>query len=190
MKIPKGNSGDGFTVPEGLHLGWLIHFLDMGTHTNTFDPSKKRHLVRLGFELPEITHDFGRDKGLEPAYVLTEETMSSDEKANLRKIIQGWVGVDISKDENFDTMKLFDVPCQITITHNKGKSGDKTYANIATVGAVHKSVVVPPRVNAVRSLSLLPDEFSVEVFSKLPEYLQKKIQESPEYGDLVRLGKI
>lgn len=188
MKIPKGNSGDGFVVPEGLHLGWLIHFIDMGTHTNTFDPTKKRHLVRLGFELPEIKHDFGREKGEEPAYVVTEETLSSDEKSNLRKIIQGWVGVDISKDENFDSMKLFDVPCQITITHNK--KADKTYANIASIGAVHKSVVVPDRTNIVRSLSLSPAEFSVEVYRNMPEFIQKKIAESPEYGDLVRLGKI
>ena len=187
VTIPKPQSdGDFFVVPEGVHLARLIHFIDLGTRIKSYNGEDKRvRQVHLGFELGEVLHDFGKGTP-EPAYMKMIETYSSSEKANLTKIIKGWIGVDISKDTNFDVQTLFEKPTQLFVSHQKKENA--TYANITSVSPVHPSLPVPERHNTIRVLSLSPQEYDHAVYNNLPDGLKKKIAESPEFQSLVQGG--
>lgn len=186
VTIPKPQSdGDFFVVPEGVHLARLIHFIDLGSHKKVFGGEEKMvRQVHLGFELPELLNDFG--KGDEPCYIKWVDTYSASQKSNFSKLIKGWVGVDISKDENFDVDNLMGKAAQLLITHNK--KDNNTYANITSVSPVHASLPVPERHNTIRVLSLNPQEYDHAVYNNLPDGLKKKIAESPEFQSLVQGG--
>jgi hypothetical protein len=170
-------------APSGAHVGRCYGVIDLGTHINPQNGKGFRKIL-LQFELPTELHTFREENGPEPFVVSREFGLSLSEKSHLRPFLEGWRGRPFTPEElaKFDVMVLAGLPCFINIIHNT--KGDKTYANIASVMTVPKGMQVPPGVNPVVTLSL-NDEYNHDVFSALPEWIQKKIQESPEYKSIV-----
>lgn len=166
-------------APAGAHIGRCYGVIDLGTHINPQNGKGFRKIL-LQFELPTELHTFREERGLEPFVVSREFGLSLSEKSHLRPFLEGWRGRPFTAEElaKFDVMVLSGQPCFINVIHNV--KGDKTYANIATVMRLPKNTVCPPAVNPAVTLSL-NEEFSAETFKALPEWIQKKIEASPEY---------
>lgn len=161
--------------PAGTHTARCYMVADLGRQKVTWQGQDKiQHKVLIGFELPEEAMSDGR-----PFAVSGKYTLSLSEKAALRGLLESWRGVPFSQEEanGFDITKLLSAPCMLTIVHNK--SGDKTYANIASIAKLHKSVTCPAQVNP--SIEFSFENFSEEKLSKLPEWVQKMVKQSLDY---------
>jgi hypothetical protein len=170
-------------APSGTHMGRCYGVIDLGTHVNPQHGSKARKVL-LQWELPTETHTFDEKKGAEPFVVSRQFSLSLNEKGALRPFLVSWRGVDFTSEElnKFDIAKLANQPCMVTVIHKR--DGDKVYANVSQVSKLPKQMgECPPAHNRITVLSLDMD-FDQDVYNALPEWIKKKIQESPEFRSL------
>jgi hypothetical protein len=71
-------------------------------------------------------------------------TNSLSEKANLRKVLQGWRGKEFTPDEaaKFDISIVLGKPCTLNVIHKTGNDG-KVRAKIDSVGPLIKGLPAP-----------------------------------------------
>jgi len=175
-------------IPAGSFVARCYEFIDLGTQTSKGGQyaGTVAHKIKIGFEL------FGDDEEGNPLTIdvngkampltITKEyTYSMHEKANLRKDLGAWRGKLFGDEEaaTFQILKLIGAYGMLNITHKP--SGDKTYANISGISPLPSALKLnkPAAVHANRIFDL--DEPDMEVFESLPEYMQVKIKESPEW---------
>jgi hypothetical protein len=135
-KTPKANEGGKFEpAPAGQHLAVCVAFVDLGTQVEAFkgEPPADVPKLFLAWELvdevtrPVVGRDF-RD--------------SLHTKSNLRQWLKSWRnGKDLEEGEEFDLTRLVGQKCLLTIEHKK--SGDRTFASVINLTAVHRSTQVP-----------------------------------------------
>ena len=175
-------AGKDFEIVEaGVHKGRCIKIIDLGTHETIWqDVVQNKHKIMIMFELPETVMLKGDNKG-KPFAVSLFVTLSLHKKSTLRPLLVGWRGKDFTEKEaeNFDILKLLDIPALINVIHNE--SDGTIYANIASIMPLKKSEC-PVRINPLLTFSL--EEFNQTIFESLSENLQKKISASEEYQQL------
>lgn len=128
LKAKKSAQFDADVAPSGKQLAVCVGFVDLGTHETNFKGKvEDTRKVFLVWELvdhptrPLIGKDF---------------TASLHEKALLRQWLKKWRnGKDLAEDEEFDITKLVGQKCEVTVEHVT--SGDRTYAKVIDVAAVH-----------------------------------------------------
>lgn len=164
--------------PAGSHVARCISVIDLGTQDTPFGES---HKVRITWELPEEKAVFKEEKGEQPFVLSKDYTLSLYEKANLRHDLESWRGRAFTEQElrGFDISKLLGAPCLLSVIHKTSDKG-KTYANISSVSAMPKGMQCPEQYNPTV-------EYSIEMghnsrYMALPEWLQKKIANSREWG--------
>ncbi len=141
--------------------------------------------VRIGWELPTELKVFNEDKGEQPLVLSEEFTLSMHEKSKLRKFLASWRGKDFSEDEAkcFDVTKLVGAACMLNIIHKPSKKDPSTiYAVIGSVSPVPKGLTVSPQINPTFILDY--DNFSVEAFNQLPDFIRNKMLNSIEYASM------
>lgn len=183
MIVNDKGGGDFTPPPSGTHVARCVQIIDLGTQHWSFNGQpKSTRKVRVTFELPEELHVFDEEKGEEPFFVSQEFTASLGPKANLRAALEAWRGVPFTAEEleGFDLKKILGAPAMVTIVHETSKAG-KSYANIAGIAKMPKSMKCPKQINPPVNFSLDPEEFQQEIYDELPEWLQKKIAESDEF---------
>ena len=191
MGLPvKDNSSNYEKIPTeaGNHLAICYSVIDLGTHINDYmgvlSPVRK---VKIGWELPNLKKKYTpKDSDEEREYieaVYKDYTLSLNEKANLRKDLEGWRGVAFKQEEledGFDIEKLIGVPCLVNVIHKVSKTGN-TYAFVAGISPVIKGMDVPELSRSTQFLSFEEGSFDENLYNSLPEWLQNKIAESNEY---------
>jgi len=187
MPIIAKNSGQSFDlIPAGTYLARCYQMLEIGTVKENFQgKDKDQHKVRIGWELPLERKVFNEQNG-EQCYVISKEyTLSMHEKSNLRKMLEAWRGQGFTEDQAkaFDITKLLGVACMINIIHKPSKDGTRQYSEIAGVIPVPKGTTVPPQENKTSVLSF--DNFDMNLFEKLPDFIKEKIRTTPEYQTMV-----
>ena len=153
-------------APQGTHVGSCYMVVDMGLQDTPFGA---KHKIRVGWELSEEPMEDGR-----PFVVSKEYTASLHPDSTLAQDLISWRGRAFTDEElaGFDVFKVLGAYCMLTVIHQISKTG-KQYANVKSVTSVPKGVPKPEAKNEVLSFSLeSPDE---EMFNKLPEWLQKKV---------------
>ena len=178
-----GNGGDFEIAPEGVYLARCYKMVDVGTQTSTGAfGTKESRTVYLYWEL--LQDDDGEvvrmDNG-EPYSIFNSYTLSMNQKANLRKHIDSWRGKPLTEEqaEEFDITVLLDKFCKLQIVHRPSKDGSRTYANIGAIMTTKKKI---EGVNEVSAFSI--EDPDMEVFNDLPEWLQNKIEEAPEWDEV------
>ncbi len=184
MAINATNSGGGdYTpVPGGTYVARCIAMHHIGTvPENIMGKEKKLNKVRITWELPDELKEFKEGEGEKPYVISKEFTLSMNEKANLRKFLEGWRSKGFTELEakSFDITKLLEVPAMITVVHKTSKSG-RVYADVASVSKLPKNMKCPPQVNPTFELNY-DDHWSEEAFNKLPDFLKDKMRTSDEY---------
>lgn len=153
-------------APQGTHVGKCYMIVDMGLQDTPFGA---KHKIRIGWELPNEAMEDGR-----PFVVSKEYTASLHPDSNLAQDLISWRGKSFTDEElaGFDVFKVLGAPCMLTVIHNTSKQG-KQYANVKSVTSLPKGMEKPQGNNDPLSFSLEdPDE---EMFKKLPEWIQKKV---------------
>lgn len=174
MIVSETGGGSFPQAPIGLEPARCYGVVDIGTHANNIDGKKSRQLV-LMFELTDAKIEDGGDHDGEPFRLSMFYTASLHEKAKLRKHLESWRGREFTPEElaGFDLNKLLGAPCTLNLVTKNEKT------RIDSVMAVRKGEKVAPITAPLVSFGLA--DFDAAVFASLPEWLQKKIQESPEY---------
>jgi hypothetical protein len=184
MKLPKSSGGESAfeLTPDGNHLAVCFQVIDLGTHKIVYkDNEKEQRKVIIGWELPHERMSDGR-----PFMVKKRYTFSSNEKATMRRDLESWRGKKFQDSDfgpnGFDIRNLLGKGCFLQVVHND--VGDKTYANINSIGSLPKGTTTPELENAPVYLSLDEEDYDPAVFADLPEWMQELIAESPEYKQL------
>lgn len=190
-----------FTVPAGTYPARCTWLLMIGTQKEVYKGEDKiMKKVLIGFELPTIQLPADHPKAGEPAFISGKYTYSLADKANLRADINSWRGKGLTDEEAaaFDIGKLIGAPAVITVIHNTGKDGSKTYANISSIApeksmeAMIPGFKVPAQINP--SLYFSVDwltskegaEYAMPIFDKIPKYYQDMIMKSDEWMEYAR----
>lgn len=165
--------------PAGTHVARCYSIIDLGTHEKIWEgKTRKAHEIRVSWELPLETADFGKGHE-EPFSVHKTYTLSLSEKANLRHDLEAWRGRSFTEAQlqSFDVATVLGVPCMVTVTHVTKK--DNTYANATAITGLPKGMTCPAAINPQVEFSLADHDETV--FRSLPEFLQTIIKDSDEW---------
>lgn len=182
IKAPASAGGDFEIAPEGVFLARCYKMVDIGTQTETGQyGTKQNRKIYLYWEL--LADDDGEEvrmEGGQPFSIFNSYKLSMHQKANLRKHLDSWRGKKFSEEEaaDFDLTKLLGAFCKLQISHSQSKDGTKTYANIEAIMTTKKKV---DGVNEISSFSI--ENPDMDVFNDLPQWLQDKVEDAPEWQD-------
>jgi hypothetical protein len=174
LNLPVGGGGGDFKrAPAGSHIAVCNLVADVGLQPGSQAfPSPKRKLY-LRFEIPSERVEYEKDgKKVEgPLTIGSFYTASMNEKATLRKHLEGWRGKTFTDEEagQFDIAKLLGQPCMLSVIESE--HAGKTYSNINGIGKIPKGVPVPAAENKL----LYYAEDDQSGFDSLPKWLQEKI---------------
>ena len=169
-------------APAGNHIARVSRIIHIGTVPEVYNgEDKMMNKVLIGFELPTELEVFKEEKGKEPFVVSREYTLSMNEKANLRKLVEGILGVALSDEEaeHFDVTSLSGKVCLLNVVHKTSQVSKNEYAIIQGAAPLPKGMTAPDAVNkplVVDYDTLMPDDFN-----NLPDYIKEKMKVSVEY---------
>jgi hypothetical protein len=183
--IAENNGTNHVPIPPGNHIARCIEMIHIGTITEdstSIYAGKQVNKVRLTWETPDELHDFG--KGPQPFMISKEFTLSMNEKATLRKMLESWRGVAFKEEEAkaFDVTRLLAKACMLSVIHKTSRTG-KVYAEISSIASLPKGFECPAQVNPSKVLSF--DEWNEDLFNSLPDFLKNKIKSSREYAAMI-----
>lgn len=170
--------------PKGNHVARIYSIIHIGTILSDFkneDGSDKLvNTVSIGWELPNEKRTFNEEKGPQPMVISQDYTLSMNEKANMRKLVQGIIGTDLDEEEAgaFDVSKLMGMECMLQINHKTSKKGSQ-YAVVASGATIPKGMKVPKAINEPRVLDY--DNWNEELFQSLPDFMKDKISSSYQF---------
>ena len=167
-------SGDFELLPEGTYVGRSIVLADLGTQTyNNNGETKLISKILISWELSELTSE-GKPFTISNIY-----TNSLHKKASLRKDLEAWRGRTFTDEElqEFHLVNILNKGCLLGIIHKE--TNDKKRARISSIMGLPKGTALPPETCAPIAFDL--DSFDSTIFTKLPEWTQEIIKESPEY---------
>lgn len=174
--------GDHTPVPAGTYVARCYSMIHIGTvEENIMGESKWLNKVRISWELPTETKVFKEENGEQPYVISKEFTLSMNEKANLRKFLEGWRGKGFTEDEAkaFDITVLLGKPCMLSVIHKTSKKGN-IFAEISSCSALPKGLVCPDQINEMLELNYT-DNWSNREYSKLPQFIKDKMSQSKEF---------
>jgi hypothetical protein len=178
---PGGNS---YVPPEeGVFQAVCYGIYDIGTQYSE-KWNKSAHRVIIAWEIPDARIELERDgKTINlPRGVSKEYTLSLHQKAQLRKDLETWRGRTFTKEElaGFDLSNILKANCMIQILHVK--SNEKTYANVAAIMPIMKSLKVLKPENEIKFFSF--EDKNQEIPENTPKWIVDKIQTADEWtGD-------
>lgn len=185
--IAENKPSDFVLMPSGNHIARCYAMVQIGTikEESGVYAGKEQHKVRITWETPHESHDFG--KGMQPFSISKEFTLSMNEKATLRKMLESWRGRAFTEDEAkaFDITKLVGVPCMINVIHKTSGKGNQ-YADISSIATLPKGLQAPAQVNESFVLSF--DDWNQNIFDSLSDFVKDKIKSSKEYAAMTAPG--
>jgi hypothetical protein len=161
----------GKLIPEGVHQAVCFAIYDLGTqYSKMFDT--EAHKVLIQWEVPDARIEVN---GVDlPMAISKQYTLSLNEKANLKKDLDSWLGK--TNEKSVGLKQLLKKNCQLLISH-VDKDG-MTYANITAIMALPKGVQPLEPENPVRFYSLEDGDNFPE---GTPDWIIRVIKESKEY---------
>jgi hypothetical protein len=178
LAIPEESTGSYEKCPEGNHVAVCCSIVDLGTqHSEKYEKNQRKILIE--WEISGETKEDGT-----PFYIDQIYTFSMNEKAALRRDLESWRGVKFSKEDfgRFELSNVLGVGCMLNVVW--AESGDKVYANIASIARLPKGMSAPSLIARRRCLSLEPGEFDSDEMNGLRDRIVEKIRESPEFKAL------
>lgn len=175
MTFGTGGGGDFKRIPPGSYFAVCDMIALLGMQPGSAAYPKPKLKLYLRWQVPTERTDDDR-----PMVVGAQLTASMHENASLRALLQGWRGQAFTDEQaaEFDVSKLLGQPCMISVVEDK--RGDKTYTNVASVSRLPKGTEPPKPEGELLIYYNRNDKADQEVFKKLPEWLQKKIEDQLE----------
>jgi len=186
MKLKMEKSKDRVMLPEGSHVAVLVGFIELGTQETFYGPKKQ---IGLLFEFPNKKHTFREEEGQVCLSRIRVVASVLDEKSTLYKYVVAILGKQMTKSEmqgGIDSSELLGKPSLATIVHRAGKDG-QMYDNIDTLAMMPEGL-------PCGEVTSVPFEFEISAdlknWDRVPEWMQKKIAESPEYKSAKGKGHV
>lgn len=175
MTLPVGGGGGDFKrAPSGSHIAICNLVADCGLQPGSQAFPQPKRKVYIRFEIPSERVEYEKDgQQVEgPLTIGSFYTASMNEKATLRKHLEGWRGKKFSDDEaaTFDVSAIIGKACMLSVVESE--SGGKVYSNIAGIGSLPKGIPVP---QAENDLLLYDQESGPKQYEMLPKWLKEKI---------------
>ncbi len=162
--------------PPDQYPARCYRVVDLGTQETSYKGKPKlQHKVLISFELlGDKRMTDGRPFSIHQRY-----TMSTSEKSMLRHDLEAWRGQPFTDEEvrTFQVGKVLGKYAYLNVVHNK--VGEKTYANIASIMPLPKSMSRPDPVNEDIIFDL--DDRNMLVFNTFSESLKATIMSSKEW---------
>lgn len=177
MATDTGGGGDFSPMPQGNHIAVCNMVVDLGKQKTEYQgETKVQHKVFIRWETPQERLEWTDREGQNregPRVIGKTYTLSLHENAALRGDLENWRGRAFTEEERkgFDIAKLLGACCMVNVIHEV--KGTKTYANVKGLGSLPKGMDKP---QSEVGLLLYDDEHTAN-FDRLPEWLQKKIDE-------------
>lgn len=175
MTFPVGGGGGDFKrAPSGSHIAVCNLVADCGMQPGSAQFPAPKRKVYLRFEIPDERVEYEKDgrKMEGPLTIGKFYTASMNEKATLRKHLEGWRGKSFTDDEAaaFDVGKLLGVACMLTVVEEE-RDG-KSYSNISGIGKLPRSINTPIAEN---DLIYFDEDSGPKEYEALPQWLREKI---------------
>ena len=170
-------------IEEGTYTGTCYAIIDNGDqYSETF--KKYSHKVTLMWELLDTFIEVDGEQ--QPRSISKTYTLSLNEKSDLRKDLRSWRGREFTDEEleGFELKNVLGVPCLLNIIHKTGT--ERTYAVIAGIMKMPKGATAPKLISDEIYFDL--EESPLDMIDTLPEFLQKRIKDSPTYKERVKSG--
>lgn len=149
--------GDFERPPSGMHPAVLVGLIDLGTHTRTYG-GKTWDARKILFAW-ELTAE--KDKDGNNFIVAQDYTWSLNKKANLRSVIEGWIGRGLRDDEEYDFGQLLGQACIVNLTEGL-TAGGKKFTEIASASPVMRGMTVPPKTVTLYAFCLAEEKSSLD----------------------------
>jgi len=166
----QGGSSNFEKAPQGNHIATCYLVVDMGEQDSTFQGvTSKKNKIRVSWELHGPQMEDGRPFSVSKTY-----TASLNEKAALRKDLEGWRGRAFTQEElaGFDVFNELGHSCMVNVIHNTADNGN-VYVNVMTVASLPTGMKAPPLVNPLTKFSI--GGSTQAEFDALPDWLRGKI---------------
>jgi hypothetical protein len=134
--------------PAGNRPAYLSAIIDLGTHDTEYGGQAKpdvRHLC-FAWELSGTKKKDGKPFVLCSVFTISvnnDGTFFAGDRANLRKMMEGWLGRKYGPKESIDFGSQLGKPCLVNVTHSE--KGDKQYHNVGSISAMIEGIPMPPR---------------------------------------------
>jgi hypothetical protein len=170
--------------PAGLHKAYCFGVVHLGTIDDTFKGEPKRtNKFRLYFELLEAKHTWNPDKGPESFIVEQDFTKSMARSANLRLLMNGYNGQDLTDDQaaKFNILDLAGCEMILNLIKKTSRNGNDRM-EIISMTAPKATDAFPDKTQEDLIFTFTPP-FKQAAFDRLPKFIQDKIKSSDEYRD-------
>jgi len=177
LTVSSGES-DYEVVPAGQHLAVCYRLIDAGTREEQYkdNPPKKRHVLFVYWELPEVKMGDGR-----PFTISKKYTLTLNENGTLFKDLKTWRGKSFTQEElkGFDLLNILGVSAQLEVEHS-----DEGKARVVSVFKPDGGAKKADTENEQQAFDI--DEYAkgdskmIEIFGSFPEWMQTMIEESFE----------
>lgn len=165
-------------IEPGVYPARLVQIIDLGLQPQKPYQGKEKapaHEIMLTYELVDefMKDEQGKDIEDKPRWI-SETLPFYGLFADKAKSTQRYLALDPKEQFEGDFSKLIDTPCNVTVVNNA--VGDKVYDNVGNVGGMRPrdAANCPELKNPAKVFDLeAPD---MEVFNKLPKWLQDKIK--------------
>ena len=171
-------------IEPGVYPARLVQILDLGLQAQRPFQGKDKPPAQEIMLTYELVDEFMKDEGgndvpAKPRWV-SETLPFYGLNADKAKSTQRYNALDPKGDYDGDFTKAIGSPCNVTIVNNAGKDG-KVYDNVAVISAMRPkdAAACPELVNPTKVFDC--DNPDMDVFNKLPEWIQKKIKENLNY---------
>lgn len=177
LTLPVGGNGGGDfkRAPSGSHIAVCNLVADCGMQPGSSQYPNPKRKVYIRFEIPAERVEYEKDgKQVEgPLTIGSFYTASMNEKATLRKHLEGWRGKSFTDEEaaGFDVAKLLGKACMLSVVETE--AGGKTYSNISGIGKLPKGM---PEPQAENDLLYFDSDSGPAEFDALPKWLREKIE--------------
>jgi hypothetical protein len=177
LTVSSGES-DYEVVPAGQHLAVCYRLVDAGTREEQYkdNPPKKRHVLFVYWELPEVKMGDGR-----PFTISKKYTLTLNENGTLFKDLKTWRGKSFTQEElkGFDLLKVLGVSALLEVEHS-----DEGKARVVSVFKPDGGAKATDTENEQQAFDI--DDYAkgdpkmIEIFGSFPEWMQGMIEESFE----------
>jgi hypothetical protein len=165
-------------IPAGLYVATCSSVIDLGTqHNEKWD--NDLHKVLITWEIPELL--ITTEKGDLPRVISQRYTLSLNERANLRKMLESWRGKPFTDEElrGFNITKLIGVGCQLQVVQSQANG--KTYANVSAIVPLPKGTKASKLQNTAILFSLNNVNPETKLPEAMPDWVKGIIMQSKEW---------
>ncbi len=180
-RVPQPN------LEVGGHPARLVQVIDLGLQPQRPYKGTEKEPVNMLYVTYEMSDDFmidedGNEQTDLPRW-LSEDFPFYSLDADKAKSTERYNALDPKREQGGDWSKLLGAACTVLVVHNPDRNDpNKVYDNVGSVTAAAKirGYEQPPLVNPPVFFDL--DNPSLEVFSKLPTFLQDRIKNNLNYN--------